>query len=323
MPVYNPTGAVRRDEILTNISVGYPQEGLVGNVLFPPIRVNKQSARYNVFGRESWQPEDDVRAPGTVANEIPGLRVSEDTYFCDEHALQIAVTDEERENNTSPIEPFRDGTEMVTGKMLLGRELDQYDLASNPANYAAGMSTTLVGGAQWNTANYATSNPIADFKTGKRAVHAQIYLEPNVAIIPYEAMGALEDHPDFIERIKYSERAVLTEEIISSLLGIGRVVIPGVYRNTANPGQAASLGYVWGNDVIIAYVPQRAGTRVPAFGYEFVWAYGGKEQAVDRWREDQRKSDLVRVQRRYDHKLVAKDVNGKAIAGYLLQNVIP
>jgi hypothetical protein len=88
-------------------------------------------------------------------------------------------------------------------------------------------------------------------------------------------------------------------------------------------GQAAAIGYLWGKDIVLAYVPPRAGQRVPAFGYEFVWRYpGGQTQIVDRWREQKRKSDLVRVSRRYDLRHIAKDATGKSIAGYLIKNAV-
>jgi hypothetical protein len=85
---------------------------------------------------------------------------------------------------------------------------------------------------------------------------------------------------------------------------------------------------LWGKDVVIAWVPPRAGIKIPAFGYEFVWSYGGKAQMVDRWREDRRKSDLIRVGRRYDLKMVGVEINpgsgdfGKSITGYLIKNAI-
>jgi hypothetical protein len=323
MAVYNPSGSgnVHVDQVLTQISIGYPNVGLVGDVLFPPVGVRKQSDKYYVFGREGWLPEDDVRAPGTEANEIPGLALSTDTYYANEHSLQIPVTDEERENADAPLSPDRDGTELVTSKIWIGRELIQKNLATTAANYAAGLSTTLSGTAQWN--DYANSSPISDVKVGKRAVNAQIFMEPNVLIMPYAVMSMLEDHPDFIERIKYSERGVITAEIIAGLLGFEKVIVAGAGINTANAGQAASLGYIWGKDVVMAYVPPRAGMRIPAYGYEFVWGYGGNTpQVVDRWREDKRKSDLIRVSRRYDIKHTAVDGAGKVIAGYLIKNAI-
>src|SRR5882762_11592239 len=137
MPTYNPTGSgnVHVDQILTQISVAWPNNGLVGEALMPSVKVMKQSDKYYIFGREGWLPEDDNRAPGTVANEIAGLQLSIDTYFAREHSLQIPVTDEERENVDSPLAPDRDATEMVTSKIMLGREVAIKTLVTTAANY--------------------------------------------------------------------------------------------------------------------------------------------------------------------------------------------
>lgn len=323
MAVYDPRGGgnIHIDVALTNVSVGFENNSFVGERLFPTVPVLKQSNKYYVFGRETWSVHLDIRAPGTEANEIPGYQVSTDTYFANEHALQVAVTDEERQNADAPFDPDRDGAELVTEKVLLGREVAMKTLVTTAANYPGGGTTTLSGTAQWN--DYVNSNPIGDIRTGIRWVNSQIFRNPNTAVIPYQVMSQLEDHPDFIERIKYSERGIMTPEIIASVLGIENVIIPSGGQNTANPGQAVSLGYVWGKDVVLAYVPQRAGLRIPAFGYEFTWNYAaGQGQVVDRWRENHRKCDLIRMQRRYDLKLPAQDVNGKTIAGYLIKTAV-
>jgi hypothetical protein len=258
-----------------------------------------------------------------VANEVVGLQVSTDTYYAREHSLQIPVTDEERENVDSPLAPDRDATEMVTSKIMLGREVAIKTLVTTTANYGSGLSTTLAGAAQWNSANYATSDPISDLRAGKVAVHARIFQEPNTLVVPYQVMSALEDHPDFLERVKYSERAIFSPELLSAILGFSSVVVPGVGFNSANPGATPTLGYLWGKDVIMAWVPARAGLKIPAFGYEFTWG----TQYVDRWREEPRKSDLIRASRRYDLKLVAQGEPGsadagKSIAGYLIKAAI-
>lgn len=328
MAVYNPTGSQNQhfDQVLTNISVAWENEDLVAERLFPTVGVRKQSDKYYTFGREAWLPESgDYRAPGTEANEIPGLGVSTDTYYAQEHALQIAVTDEERENVDNPMSPDRDGTELVTNKILLGRELAMKTLVTDNTQYATDMTVTLSGAAQWNSANYATSDPIMDIRKGVRAMHSHIFREPNVAVIPYSVMSELEDHPDFIDRIKYSERAILTPELIGAVLGFSNIIVPGTGIATSS---SLVPSYLWGKDVLLAYVPQRAGLRTPAFAYEFVWSYGGSPMATDRWREAKRKSDIIRVSRRYDLKLVGRENNpndpnfGKVVSGYLLKNVI-
>jgi hypothetical protein len=237
-----------------------------------------------------------------------------------EHALKILVTPEERENADSPLSPDRDATELVTSRIMLGRELAIKDLVLTAANYATGYTVTLSGTSQWN--DYTNSDPIGDFRAGRNKIHSGLFLEPNLAIIPYEVMSELEDHPDFIERIKYSERGVLTAEIIAMILGIPRVIVPGVGYATNNPGQTETLAYIWGKDVLMAYVPPRAGLRIPAFGYEFVWPLAGRVQAVDRWYDEDRIGDYIRVRRRYDHKLVALNASSKSIAGYLIKSAV-
>jgi hypothetical protein len=230
------------------------------------------------------------------------------------------VTDEELDNADSPLSPFRDGTELVTSRLLMGRESAIQAMVRDATNYPAGLTTTLAGANQWN--DYANSNPIADVRVARRALHAIMFREPNLAIIPYQVMSQLEDHPDFIERIKYSMPGVLTRDIIATLLGIERILVPGLGVNSANIGQVASVGYLWGKDVLLAWVPDRAGLRTPAFGYEFVWPINGQVQVVDRWREEFRVRDVVRVRRRYDLKGIFVDATGDFNAGYLIKAAV-
>jgi len=226
------------------------------------------------------------------------------------------VTDEERSNVDSPLAPDRDATELVTDKIILGRERAIQVLATTAANYIAGNTVTLAGGNQWSA--YATSDPIGNLRTGKSAVHAQIFREPNTAVIPYQVMTVLEDHPDFLERIKYSERAIFSPDLLGSVLGFDKIVVPGVGIGTSNPGATPAFGYLWGKDVVLAYVPPRPGLKIPAYGYEFTWMTRG----VDRWREEPRKSDLIRCSTSYDLKMTAVDASNDQIAGYLIKAAI-
>lgn len=315
------------DRILTNISVAYPNGPFLGSAFLPPVSVQKQSDKYYVFGREAWAlpPGNDLRAPGAEANEVAGLNVSTNTYFAVEHALQIPVTDEERENADTPLQPLTDGTELVTAQVLLARELAIQAMLRTASNYAVGNSITLAGATQWNIP--VTSFPIEDVRLARTTIYGKIFMEPNLMAIPYEVMASLENHAEIIERIKYSERGILTPDLISNFFGGMQVLTAGAGYNSANPGQTAALSYIWGKDVIMAYVPPRAGLKIPAFGYEFLWGYsggggGGIPMVTERWREEKRVSDIVRVRRRYDLQFVALDGAQKAIAGYIIKAAV-
>lgn len=336
MAVYNPSGSgnVHVDEVLTNMSIGFPNDmALAADALFPSITVNKQSNKYNVFGRESWLPEADYRAPGTEANEIPGISLSQDTYYAQEHSLQVPVTDEERENADGDLTPEADGTRLVTEKIMIGRERYFMNLATNASNYATGMvltggSAAVVPGAggaftQFDSPNAVTNlqDPIATMRLGILRVHNQIFRDPNLTVIPYRAMWSLLNHASLITRIQYSQPGVLNPALVATLLGIEnmRVVVPGLGYQASS---TAGVTYLWDNDIIMAYVPPNPGRRVPAYGYEFVWGYGGRNQVIDRWREERRKSDVIRCSRRYDGKMTSLDSNGKQIAGVLFVDAV-
>jgi hypothetical protein len=367
MAIYAPTGSgnVHIDVVLTQISVAWPNEGLVGNALFPAVPVQKQSDKYYIFqGREGWYPAlDDARAPGTEANEVPGLTVSVGSYYAQEHALQIAVTDEERQNADSPLSPDIDGAEMLASRIALGKEYRIYNMVTTAANFNSALTavpgTTVGYGPQWD--NYANSTPVRDIRVACRALHNTSFLSVNQAIIPYKVMSALEDTQDFIERIKYSERAILTPDLIASLLSLDNVVVPGFGIANNNPGQVLALQYLWNIEVLLAYRPPSPGLKVPAFAYQFTWGFGaggggglgmgsgafsgqgidaggnnnnlnptnvdGTDNAlgggiVDRWREERRASDVIRFRQRYDLELIGLDSNNKSICGFLFTNVL-
>lgn len=324
MAVYDARGGgnAHIDKVLTEISIGYAlQAQTVANVLFPTVRVKKQSDKYYVFGREAWSVNfgGDVRAPGTEANEIPGVTLSTDTYFATEHALQTTIEPEERENADAPLDPDRDGTELVTSNILLGREIAARNLVQTATNYAPSHVVTLSGTSQFND---DASDPIGVFRDAQATFYRTMGVEPNIAVIPYNVMFHLVDHPKIVARYQ-AQGGVINAEMVAAILGVPRVVIPGgAFNSAANPGRPNAIASVWGQDVTMAWVPPRPGRKTPAFGYEFAWPIAGREMVTDRWYEVQRVSDVVRVRRRYDMKLTAKNENGLAIAGFLIKNAV-
>src|SRR5262249_27077856 len=163
-------------------------------------------------------------------------------------------------------------------RVALGKEYRIYNLASTAANYNTNLTVDLSAGTtgwgpQWDLSSSAT--PIRDIRTAMRLVHAQAFLQVNQAVIPYKVMSALGDSQDLINRIQYVERAILTPDLVESLLGLSNVVVPGFGYASNNPGQTLSLQYLWNKEVVLAYNPGRPGLKTPAYGYEFAWGFGG------------------------------------------------
>lgn len=310
--------AVYFDPILTNFSVGYQAQDLIADVLSPIVPVTYQTGKWRVFDRSNWLvPGSDRREPGTVAHEIYGRKWSTDSYFAVEHSLQAPVTDEEVRNlgvdSGNPanaalfagVDPNLDATQLVTNQILLGLENQVSTVARNTANYASGLFTTLSGTAQWSD-HGATSDPITDIEVGMRAVYSKIYKMPNLMILPWQVMSQLKNHPKIVSRIQYFQTS--TEGVLQQLTGFqGRVVVPqSVYNTADNYDLTESVSEFWGKDVILAVTEPNAQMNTKCFMKTFAQPYdNGQIRAVDRWREEPRKSDIVRCSMKYDTKIVS------------------
>ncbi|MCX7625833.1 MAG: major capsid protein [Candidatus Sumerlaeaceae bacterium] len=305
---------VHIDVALTNVSVAYRNTDYIADAVAPPIAVRKQSDKYFIYDphREFLRATPDARAPGAEASEVD-FQLSTDSYFCEDHALEAAIPDEERENADPPLQPDIDRAEMLADKIALNREIALETLLRT-SGAISGVSLDPVD--WWSV---PTSDPLAQLREARQVVFSAAQRRPNVAILPYAVFDALRHHPQIVERIKYTTAGIIGEELLAQLLDLDRVLVPRAFKNVARRGQAPACVPVWGNTAWLLYVPPRPALKqVMAVG-TFVWsgAMGAVDGwVVERWREPRRKADMIRVQRYYDHKLIAPT------AIYRIQNVI-
>lgn len=336
--MYDP-GTLYSDPILTGFSVGYQDQRLYADRIFPLTPVRTQSGRYRVFDRSNWLIHPSRREPGTVANEISGAKWSEDTFFTKEHSLQAAVMDEEDQELQSQggladavfggdlqINPHRDATELITRSILLEWEYKVASAVRNTSNYAAGHTKTLSGSSQWNDKDLeasplapwqTVSDPVEDIADAVRIIYRDTGRYPNTMAIPFEAARVLETHPRVVERFK--NFTLMNDDAWRLLSGFdGNVfVVDSKYNQAQNVDATEDIVSFWGYDVWIGIVDPQPGQKTKTFGKTFAQLYpDGTTRPVDRWREENRKSDLVRVSQKYDIKIVSDT------AGYLIKNAI-
>lgn len=330
--MYDP-GSLYTDPILTNLSVGFQDQSLYGAELFPITPVNTQSGRYRVFDRSDWLIFEDRREPGTIAREVRGRKWSEDTFKTSEHSLQGAVLDEENQQLQSlggyadpvfggalQIDPHADATKLITRAILLRHENKVSTLIRDTSQYPVANTVTLSGTGQWDnltggTYPYVTSDPVANILTGMRAVWTATRRYPNVLAIPTMGMSYIENHPRVIDRFKNFR---LTQpDAFQLLTGFeGRVInVDSVYNAADNIDSTLNVTDFWGKDVWLGIVDPTPGLFTQTFGKTFSQVYpDGSIRPADRWREEARKADVIRVSMKYDLKIVSN------IAGYLIKN---
>jgi len=126
----------------------------------------------------------------------------------------------------------------------------------------------------------------------------------------------LQNHPDMVTR--FSGFSLTNPDAFEILTGFeGEFVVVGddMYNDNDIQEATESLLSAWGKDVILAYVNPDLGLNDLSFGKTFAQRYpDGSTRPTDRWREEDRKSDLVRTSWTYDLKVTT------ASAGYLIKD---
>jgi hypothetical protein len=306
---------VHIDAALTNVCVAYSNPNFVADLIAPPVAVRKQSDRYFIYDadRERFRSSSDKRAPGAEANEVD-FALSNDNYYCEDHALESVIPDEERENADPPIQPEIDRTEFLMEKIILNKEIA---LANRIRTGSDIPGETLSGQGQWS--DYTNSDPVAEVEAHKATIQEAVQVIPNTLVLPYDVYAKVRLHPKVTDRTQYMSLGTADPKTLATLFDVGQVLVARALKNVAAPGQAADLDYVWGKDAFLCYAPSRPALKRVTFAYTFVWTMAPGSvsgHVVEVWRENRRKADMIRVQRYYDQKVIA------AGAIYLWKNAV-
>lgn len=344
--MYDPSG-LYIDPILTDFSVGWSDQNLFALRLAPETPVNTQSGRYRVFDRSNRLIYRSRREPGTQANRIGARRWSEDTFNTQEHSLAAEIYDEERQQLNSQgglanatfggdlqIDPERDATEDTTQSIMLELELKVSTLFRDVTQYPSNHVATLTSGStgtRWSNYALATtgdpdssySNPVGDLKTAFQRVYVDTGRWPNTIAFPFDATGIIENHPRIVNRFR---NFALTNPLAwQQLMGLPAeatanlniFVVDSKYNQADNIDAAEDIVSFWGTDIWVGLTDDAPGQRTFTFAKTFAQTYpSGVLRPVENYRDEDRKTDIVRTSYKYDQKVVA------GTAGYIIKTAV-
>lgn len=308
------------DKALTNMSVKYMQDtaNFVADKVFPMVPVAKQSDRYFMYKKEDWF-RDDARLRAMGAESAGGDYDIDNTptYFCNKYAFHKDVFEEDRVNADSPLQPDQDAMEFVVDKILLNRENNWANTYFKSGVWAQDLSgkkstETTSGITYWD--DYDHSDPISDIANMATAMAEVTGKRPNTLTIGRRVYDALRQHPDILDRIKFTQRGVVTVDLLASLFDVERILVANSIQNIATKGQVADMEFTLGNNALLTYAPSSAGLKRASAGYIFSWtglmgsnAMGGR---INRFALPQLGIGTERIECEvaYDMKVVAADM---------------
>jgi hypothetical protein len=294
---------VHIDQALTQISIAYEQDDLVGDKIFPTVPVDKRSDRYFIYDRIAFKKLDDLVRPGSTAPEWTRT-LSTGSYNAERHAQRLLVTDAEKRLSDLPLAPQADATEMVTERVQNQREFRQLAIASDPAQVTQNIA--LSGTSQWS--DYTNSTPLVVIKNAKLAVRLGILKRANMFTASYEVAQTLADHPSIKDMLKYTDPNLVSETGLPAIIRGLRVNEAAAFIDTANPGQAPTMASAFGKNALIHYTSPRIGLKMITFGLTMEApddTTGARGFAVEIYRNADKHGDYVEVANTYDEVVVA------------------
>lgn len=290
------------DTLLSNVSIKYRPSGLIGMEVFPEVPVKKDSDLFRVYHRNFRIPETK-RANKGLAREHQ-FDVSTASYNLEYHALKDYVSDNDAENYD--VADLRsDTTEELTEKIMLRMEKTVADLFTTTS---WSLNVSLAAGATFAD-NTTTSNPIPVFDTAATTILNNGGLAANTGIIPRNSYVAMKNHVSVLDRVKYTS-ADMTADILKGLLGLEKILIPNGAYDTAAQGITDSISQIWPDMCWVGHVAARPSPLTPSAGYVF----RRSTPMVKRWRVEERESEAIEVQMKYQVRVVA------SLSGYLINN---
>lgn len=304
-----PQGSIHVSRPLTNLSVDYKNMEYIADAILPQVPVQNESDVYYVYGADFRLPET-LRANKAYAN-MSTWEASTGSYSLEEHSQKDVISDRDYNNADSELQIERYTMERLIDKILLRKEYETQKLLFTTTTFSN--NTTLTTATSWKY-NTTTSAPIQNMLSATSYIVQNSGKKANKAIMSIAVRDALKENPNVYGRIQYTQRAILTEELLASIFDLEQVLVGSAVYDTAKEGDTSSNSGIWGDDCLVGYFKavslKDATAAVNLFQRSF-----GSPYRVKKWRDEAIEGNYIEVQSMYKPKAIA------TTCGYLFKSV--
>ena len=240
---------------LANYAKAFRNNAFVGDILAPRVDVPRQSFQYVIFDRANQRNDrDTLREPGARPQTVRRT-YSANTYFCKSHGLSATVPFEEEQYALGlGFSMKQNATRLLIDRINLDREIYIAGIARNVSNitnyndYGGGASSSSSGtNYPWDDYTAGHSHPIVDVDAAKDLI-LQSGVAANSLILSAPVYKILRNHPDIIDRFKYTMPGAIGLAELSQVFGVPVTQAAGIVLDKSNNGS-----WIWGGDAILTY----------------------------------------------------------------------
>jgi hypothetical protein len=119
--------------------------------------------------------------------------------------------------------------------------------------------------------NLPASNPVGVMTAESVKMASQTGFKANTLVLGPEVFYALKNHEDILDRIKYTEKGIVTADLLAALFEVDNVYVAWGVVNNANQGATDDINFIMGKHALLCYVNPRPALKKPSAGYIFTW----------------------------------------------------
>lgn len=273
---------------LTNMSMAFFANAgdYVATSIFPICPVDFSTGYYYVYNKGDLARDNVQRKPKFGKVTPAQMGHTDATYRCEVDQIivgidQISAQNYARANVPPSIDPKRAKNRFVVDQQLLHLDLqfaDSFFKSGVWENEFTGIASggTAPSGSQFIKFSDANSDPIKFFDERKRQIRLDGRRTPNKLTLGYDAYLALKEHPDLLERVKYTgstaNPAQVNERVLAELFGVDEVKVLYAAYNAAEEGQADDMQFICEpGGALLSYTTPNPRIDEPSAGYIFTW----------------------------------------------------
>ncbi|MGY2892758.1 hypothetical protein [Deinococcus sp. UYEF24] len=324
----NPTPSdVHVDRLMTNFSLMYMlSSGLfAARTVFPTIPVDFQTGLYAVYPKGFFlRNEMKVRPLGGTPEYIDHA-IDYKNYTTQEWSTGKKIDDRVRANASDPLGPDRAATIQLTNNALINWEeqwAGKFMKTGVWTNEYAGV-TSGPGTGTFLRFNQPGADPIGFVQGLSDSIEGATGYRPNRLTLGTDVYRTLVNSAPLIQRIQYTQRGILTLELLAALFEVDTVNVARGIHNVGKEGQPDNIQRIVDPKSMLLSYADTTGTVTPetvTAGANFAWtglipgltnANGG---VITRGRDGEAYSDWMHIRQAIGQEAIAPDLAAYATA---------
>jgi hypothetical protein len=331
----NIIGNLSVDTFLTNYSNSYLQDAssYLSISAATVIPVADRAGSFAVYPRSYFLRNQMAPRPHGSSPVQASYAVSRENYSVRDYALEHFIDDRQRATNRLPGNQLElNATRLLTQAALIRRDVEWANKFFVPGVWTTdldGVATGPTSGEflQWDQTG---ADPVQTMLRVNTDLSMGTGRTVNTMVVGVNVHNHLLNSPAIIDRIKYVQRGIITNDLLAEMFGVERYIVAravyNVAQETTTP-DAETLEYIVdANSVWVGFVERSPAMDSPTAIAAFAWtdylpgvtnAVGG---VIRRGRDDRARSDWFQIEDSMTFQAVSADLGAflhDAVAGPL------